>query len=173
MSADRVDVLVVGGGPTGLALANALGAYGHEVLLVEQDPGVAELPRAVSIDDEAMRFMQALGLLREISGVVLPGTGTKYFGAGGQLLMYGRGPARAPYGHPIKNPMDHSEFQQVLLDGLSRFANVEVRHRTRLDSFTQDDDGVTAQLASAGGTIEVRADYLVGADGGRSTVRTA
>jgi 3-(3-hydroxy-phenyl)propionate hydroxylase len=173
MSCDRVDVLIAGGGPTGLALANALGAFGHDVLVVEQDPGVAELPRAVSIDDEAMRFMQALGLLEATRGVVLPGTGTKYFGAAGQLLMYGRGPARARYGHPIKNPMDHSELQQVLLDGLRRFPNVEVRHLTRLVSLTQDGEGVTAQLDSADATWEVRAGYLVGADGGRSTVRTA
>jgi 3-(3-hydroxy-phenyl)propionate hydroxylase len=173
MPTDVVDVLIVGGGPTGAALANAVGARGHNVLLIEQDPGIAELPRAVSIDDEAMRFMQALGLLEQTRGVVVPGTGTKYFGADGQLLMYGRGPARARYGHPIKNPMDHSEFQQVLLDGLSRFSNVEVRHLTRLVSFTQDDDGVSAQLTSGGAMFDVRAHYLVGADGGRSTVRTA
>jgi hypothetical protein len=44
-----VDVLIVGGGPTGLALANALGRYDVTVLLVEEDPGVAELPRSRDI----------------------------------------------------------------------------------------------------------------------------
>ena len=66
------DVLVVGGGPTGLAAANALGIEGVDTLLVEEEPGVAELPRAVSVDDEAMRFMQRIGLGDEAREVVLP-----------------------------------------------------------------------------------------------------
>lgn len=167
------DVLIAGGGPTGLALANALGLEGIEVLLVEQDPGVAELPRAVSIDDEAMRFMQRLDLTQETRVVTLPGTGTKFYGARGQLLAYGRGPERPPYGHPIKNPMDHSEFQQVLLDGLGRFPNVETRHLTRLVGFEQRDDEVVAQIERDGQAETVHCRYLVGADGGRSFVRTA
>lgn len=171
MSPDRAEVLIVGGGPTGLAAANALGLRGIDVLLVEQEPGVSELPRAVSIDDEAMRFMQALGLLDAAEAVTLRGTGTKYFGTRGQLLAYARGPERQRHGHPVKNPLDHSEFQQMLLDGLGRFPSVEARHRTRLVSLTQDDDGVTAHVEGPGGAEEVRARYVVGADGGRSLVR--
>jgi 3-(3-hydroxy-phenyl)propionate hydroxylase len=168
------DVLIAGGGPTGLALANALGMEGVDVLLVEQDPGVAELPRAVSIDDEAMRFMQRLGLALETQAVTLPGTGTKFFGARGQLLAYGRGPERPPYGHPIKNPMDHSEFQPMLLDGLQRFPNVETRHLTRLVSFEQRPaGGIVAQIERGGELESVHCRYLIGADGGRSDVRIA
>ena len=168
----EVDVLIVGGGPTGLALANALGRDGIRVLVVEQDGGVAELPRAVSVDDETMRFLQSIGLLADARNVVLPGTGTKYFGARGQLLAYARGPERRLNGHPIKNPMDHPEFQQLLLDGLSRFAHVGVSHETRFVDFTPDAAGVTAELQSHGHTANIRAKFLVGADGGRSQVRT-
>jgi 3-(3-hydroxy-phenyl)propionate hydroxylase len=167
------DVVIAGGGPTGLALANALGLEGVDVLLVEQDPGVAELPRAVSVDDEAMRFMQRLGLADAARGVSLPGTGTKFFGARGQVLAYGRGPDRPPYGHPIKNPIDHAEFQQMLLDGLRRFPSVETRHLTRLVGFDHDGAGVVVRIERAGEVEEVRCRYLVGADGGRSFVRTA
>jgi 3-(3-hydroxy-phenyl)propionate hydroxylase len=173
MPADRTEVIIVGGGPTGLAVANALGMRGINVLLVERDPGVAELPRAVSIDDEAMRFTQAIGLLHEAERVTLPGTGTKYFGARGQLLAYARGPEPRRYGHPVKNPIDHAEFQQMLLDGLARFPTVEVRHRTSLRALTQNRDGVTAQLDGPEGPREVRGEILVGADGGRSLVRAA
>jgi len=171
MPADSTEVIVVGGGPTGLAVANALGLRGINVLLVERDPGVAELPRAVSIDDEAMRFMQAIDLLDEAERVTLPGTGTKYFGARGQLLAYARGSELRRYGHPVKNPIDHSEFQQMLLDGLSRFPTVEVRHRTSLTALSQSRDGVTAALDGPDGPREVHGRILVGADGGRGLVR--
>jgi 3-(3-hydroxy-phenyl)propionate hydroxylase len=171
MSADRTEILVVGGGPTGLALANALGQRGIDVLLIERDPGVAALPRAVSVDDEAMRFMDALGLIEPTRRVTLPGTGTKYFGAHGQLLAYARGPERQRYGHPTKNPIDHAEFQQMLLDGLTRFDNVTVRHLTRLLTLGQDPGGVTAEIEGPEGPRTIRAEIVVGADGGRSLVR--
>jgi 3-(3-hydroxy-phenyl)propionate hydroxylase len=167
-----VDVLIVGGGPTGLAMANALGTRGVSVLLVEQEPGVAELPRAVSIDDEAMRFMQSVGLGEQAQSIVLPGTGTKYYGARGQVLLYARGPERAKYGHPVKNPLDHSDFQQMLLDGARRFSNVQVRHRTQLMSFDSSDDEVLSELHSPDGITKVRSRFLLGCDGGRSPVRT-
>jgi 3-(3-hydroxy-phenyl)propionate hydroxylase len=172
MSDICVDVLIVGGGPTGLAMANALGLRGVSVMLAEQEPGVAELPRAVSIDDEAMRFMQALGLREPAEAIVVPGTGTKYYGAKGQVLLYARGPSRAKYGHPVKNPLDHSEFQQMLLDGLGRFDNVDVRHLTRFVRFATDENMVESELETATGTMTVRSRFLVGCDGGRSPVRT-
>ncbi|WCB91790.1 3-(3-hydroxy-phenyl)propionate/3-hydroxycinnamic acid hydroxylase [Baekduia alba] len=167
-----VDVLVVGGGPTGLAAANALGQLGVNVLLVEREPGVAELPRAVSVDDETMRFMQRLGLVDRMRDVALPGTGTKYFGRRGQLLAYARGPERPPHGQPIKNPIDHAEFQLVLLRGLRRYPHVDVRHQTTFTGFEQHADGVTATIETGGRTETVEARYLLGADGGRSPVRT-
>jgi 3-(3-hydroxy-phenyl)propionate hydroxylase len=67
--------------------------------------------------------------------------------------------------------MDHAEFQQMLLDGLARIPSVEVRHTTRLVEFTQDADGVVAQLEGPDGPEEVHAQFVVGADGGRSLVR--
>jgi 3-(3-hydroxy-phenyl)propionate hydroxylase len=168
-----VDVLIVGGGPTGLALANLLGMQGVSVLLVEQDPSVAELPRAVSVDDEAMRFMQRLGLRAEAEAVTLPGTGTKYYGARGQVLSYARGPERRRFGFPVKNPMDHPTFQQMLLDGARRFSNVEIRHETQFTSLTQGLEKVTAEICGALGVETVTCRYLIGCDGGRSEVRIA
>lgn len=175
MSADALDadVIVVGGGPTGLAVANALGIRGVQVLLLEQEPGVAQLPRAVSIDDEAMRFMQSIGLAQATQEVVLPGTGTKYLGARGQLLVYGRGPERPLFGHPVKNPMDHSEFQQMLHSALDRFENVEVRHQARCVSLDQSADAVTVTVEHGGQEHPLRGRYVIGADGGRSTTRSA
>jgi 2-polyprenyl-6-methoxyphenol hydroxylase-like FAD-dependent oxidoreductase len=139
-----------------------------DVLVVEQDAGVAPLPRAVSIHDEAMRFMQALGLGEAARRVTLPGTATKSYGARGQLLAHARGPDRHRYGHPVKNPIDHLEFQRMLLDGLHDLPAVTVRHGTRLVGFEQDSDGVVAKIESDGHTTAVACRYLVGADGGRS-----
>ena len=169
------EVLIVGGGPTGLLAANLLGQSGIKVLVVERRPGAVEEPRAVSLDDEAMRSLQGAGLLELASrGVVLPGTGTKYFGARGQLLAYARGPATPPFGHPVKNPIDQPEFERMLLEGLQRYPGVRVEFSAAILDFEQDAEGVSARVRSSdGSTRQVRARYLLGCDGGRSTVRHA
>lgn len=169
------DVLIVGGGPTGHFAANLLGQAGVNVLVVETRPGAVDEPRAVSIDDEAMRSLQTAELLELASrGVVVPGTGTKYFGARGQLLAYARGPAERPFGHPVKNPIDQPEFERMLLEGLQRFPSARVEFSTTLLDFEQDGEGVSARVRSSDGSERsIRAHYLLGCDGGRSTVRQA
>ena len=169
-----IEVLIVGAGPAGLMTANLLGQAGIDVLVVELRPGAVTEPRAVSIDDESMRTLQGAELLKSASRIVVPGTGTKYFGAQGQLLAYARGPATPPLGHPVKNPIDQPEFERMLLEGVQRFSSVRVEFNTTMVDFSQDDEGVVATLRSFDGSERnVRAQYMLGCDGGRSPVRSA
>ncbi len=55
-------VLIVGGGPTGLTLANLLGCEGIRTLLIERNPGCVPEPRAIALDGESLRTIQAAGL---------------------------------------------------------------------------------------------------------------
>jgi 3-(3-hydroxy-phenyl)propionate hydroxylase len=173
-SADEFDLLIVGAGPVGLALANALAPSGLRMLIVEQEPGVATLPRAVSIDDEAMRLMQRLGLLDRARAVSVPGTGTRYYDRHGHPLFHAGSGAATSHGHPVKNPIDHSELQQVLWDGLDRFERVTLWPSCQLTSIGIVGDGVEVELRRAdGSTIGLDVGRAVGCDGGRSTVRKA
>ena len=72
MTADdaiKAEVLIVGAGPTGLLLANLLGAMGVNTRLVEAHDYTVQDPRAVSIDDESMRALQAAGPVRTVNDV--------------------------------------------------------------------------------------------------------
>ena len=60
-------VAIVGAGPTGLTLANLLGVYGVSCVLIERNAATVHEPRAVSIDDESLRTMQAAGLAAEVA----------------------------------------------------------------------------------------------------------
>jgi 3-(3-hydroxy-phenyl)propionate hydroxylase len=167
------EVIVVGAGPTGLATANILGQAGVSTLVVEREPGLPSHPRAVSLDDEGVRCIQSFGLADAVPGVILPGTGTRYYGIGGRLIAKAEGPRPSPLGHPVKNPIDHHELLRLLLDGLKRFPEIGVEFGTELVGFAQDGDGVDVELAAGASSRTVRARYLLGADGGRSTVREA
>jgi 3-(3-hydroxy-phenyl)propionate hydroxylase len=165
-------VLVVGAGPTGLAAANVLGRLGIETIVVERDHAVASEPRAVSIDDEAMRLLQTLGLAENAAPVVRPGTGTRYYGAGGRLLAAASTPTPPPFGHPLKNPIDHGAFTRMLLDGLAAQPSVTVRFGHELVGLDAAGDQGEALVRGADGSEDnIEARWVLGCDGGRSATR--
>jgi 3-(3-hydroxy-phenyl)propionate hydroxylase len=166
-------VVVIGGGPSGMTLANLLGFAGIDVLLIERNPGTSDLPRAVSFDDESLRTFQACGLEKEAYDLIMPGTGTKYYGAAGKLLAYQRGPAHPRFGHPVKNPFSQPQFERMLRRGLERFANVEARFSTELIDLQIDEHQMAhLTISDAMGTrTHLTSSIVVGCDGGRSTVR--
>ncbi|MBV9329728.1 MAG: bifunctional 3-(3-hydroxy-phenyl)propionate/3-hydroxycinnamic acid hydroxylase [Chloroflexi bacterium] len=166
------DVLVVGAGPTGLTLANVLGQAGVSTLVVERNASTTDEPKAVSIDEESLRLLQSIGLYESMLTLLLPGTGTRYYGVGGALLGAARGPYPPRYGHPIKSELDQPEFEHALADGAVRFGSVSLRFSTELLDVSQDEDCVVASVQPLHGDPEsVRARYVVGCDGGRSSVR--
>lgn len=164
-------VLIVGAGPVGLTLANLLGCEGVATVLVERNPGCVPEPRAVALDGESLRTLQAVGLADTVVGDIHQGFVADYINGEGVQLFSTDLTAR-PYGFCLQNSFDQPTLERQLLDGLARFPCVTVAHSTELVSFAQDSDGVTAQLRdSVGNTLALRAGFMVGCDGGRSSVR--
>lgn len=165
-----VDVLVVGAGPVGLTIANILGRYGVRTLLVEERPGLIDYPRGVGMDDESLRTLQATGLLDRI----LPHTNPNQimrFVDGRRRLLAEIAPTDQQFGWPKRSGFIQPLVDAELLRGLDRFDCVEIRWGTALTGCHDSGDVAVAHLATAGGPEEVRARYVVGCDGGRSTTR--
>lgn len=167
----RSSVLIVGGGPVGLTLANLLGAEGVARLLVERNPGCVAEPRAVALDGESLRTLQAAGLVDTVCRNILEGFVADYINAQGTRLFATDLSAR-PYGFCLQNSFDQPTLEAQLLAGLARFDCVCVQHNVELVDFEQSEAGVRATLCVSGTeTVEVDADYLVACDGGHSRVR--
>ena len=103
-------VIVVGAGPTGLTTANLLAQYGVEVLLVERNASTVQEPRAVSIDDESLRTMQAVGISNDLLPNVVLGYGSEYFSARRRRFLKVK-PTTLEYGYPRRNA-----FRQPVLE---------------------------------------------------------
>ena len=165
-------VLIVGAGPTGLTLANLLGQANVDTLIIDRKPGTVTEPRAVSIDDESLRTMQAIGLDDAVLRDVVPGYGVHYFTRAGGRCFGKVEPTGRLYGFPKRNAFRQPLFESTLKVGLERFANLTARFNHELLEFTQDQHGVRALIKDADGQLlDVKASYLIACDGGRSPVR--
>lgn len=168
------DVLVVGAGPTGLAVANLLAARGVRVLVVERNATTSDEAKAISLDDESLRSLQIGGLAEAIHDIVVPGTGTRYYGRRGQLLAHVHGrQGHRRLGHPVKSAFAQPDLERVLREGLDRYPHVQQQFGTPLTAIEARPDAVAVQLGDAVGaaTRTVLVDYVLGCDGGRSSVR--
>jgi 3-(3-hydroxy-phenyl)propionate hydroxylase len=176
MTPDKVwPAVVVGAGPNGLTIANLLARYGVDVLLVERNESTVQEPRAVSIDDESLRTMQAIGVVDAVLSRVVLGYGSDYFSSGGSCFLRVR-PTANEYGYPKRNAFRQPVFEQQLRDYFCARAGNETRSEawfsTELIDFRQGPDAVDLVLRRADGSLaEISTRYLVACDGGRSFVR--
>ena len=185
----ETDVLIAGGGPFGLMLANELGRRGIRSLLVDPKPGTAFNPQANATQARTMEHFRRLGFADEIRGQGLPPdhpTDIAYFTryAGYELARLPLPTAaqavsgvRTLTGSWSAAELPHRVSQKfveaVLLRHARSFECNDIRYGWRLADFTPQHDGAAAvvQAERGGAPLAVHAQYLIGADGARSVVR--
>ena len=183
------DVLVAGGGPCGLMLANELGRRGVATLLVDPKPGTAFNPQANATQARTMEHFRRLGLAADVRAQGLPAdhpTDIAYFTryTGHELARLAL-PTAAQAVRKIRDlggswsaaELPHRISQKfveaILRRHAQRFPGNDLRYGCKLLQFQDQGDAVeaTVQAVEGGPTQRVRARYLVGADGARSLVR--
>ncbi|MFG3236648.1 rifampin monooxygenase [Streptomyces antibioticus] len=156
------DVIVVGAGPTGLMLAAELRLHGVRVLVLERDPEPTPVVRALGLHVRSIEVMDQRGLLERFLA-----HGTQHRVGGFFAGLGTRWPDRLDTAHSYVLGIPQTVTDRLLAEHATDLG-AEIRRGSELVGLSQDDDGVTAELADG---TRLRARHLVGCDGGRSTVR--
>lgn len=167
------DVLVVGLGPVGAAMAALLVRQGVSVIAIDREAEVYPLPRAVHFDHEIMRLFQQLGVADPVRRQARDLPAYEFRAADGELLMRLDPAADTASGWRSGYMFHQPSLELALRDILAGSDRAEMRLGWRFESLAQDAGGVTAAVAGPDGPASIRARWLVGCDGASSRVREA
>lgn len=156
-------VVIVGAGPTGLMLAGELGLAGANVVVLERLPKPTGESRGLGFGPRTMEIFEQRGLIADFGEFTTSSAG--HFG--GLPLDF----SVFDGAHFSVNGVPQSRTERVLTNWLTRLG-VEIRRGVEVTGLDADDEGVTVHTTTEDGSDRLRASYLVGCDGGRSTVRT-
>jgi 3-(3-hydroxy-phenyl)propionate hydroxylase len=164
------DVLVVGYGPVGAAFAAYLGRYGVKAIVIDRALDILMAPRAIALDNEALRILQGAGLAEDaFDKIAIPVVRMRCPFVGEFARMNTGGVLD---GHPKLVTFYQPDLERALRRQVASRPGVEVRLGVELLDFEVQARGVLARARGCDGQpINIRCRYLVGADGASSVVR--
>ncbi len=183
---EQTEVLVVGGGLTGLAMAVFLRGHGVRTMLVERHPGTSVHPRARGVSPRTMELLRAEGLEQQVRSTASARALAANEGIEAMTALTGEVLAKLdqPYLSGVHADLsehsptgwcmcDQDELEPLLRDEAAR-RGADLRFGTRLADYAERDGGISARIEPANGTgrpVAVRARYLIAADGADSAIR--
>ena len=166
-------IVIAGGGPVGVVTALALARQGLDVQLFEAEARVNDSPRAATTHAATLEILEDLGLVEEVTkrGLIEPKFRIWDRASRTIIAEFNFGVLKNDTRYPYVVQCEQHKLANIALDRLRALPNVAVEFSARVGGFEQFDDRVEVEVETATGRRRVSASYLVGADGGRSTVR--
>jgi len=170
----NADVVVIGCGPTGATLANLLALSGVSVLVLEKEPNVYDLPRAVHFDDETMRVFQTVGIAKQLENKIRVNPGMRFVDANDQLILdWPRPGGVGKHGWHTSYRLHQPDLEKLLREALSQYSCCVLKLGNRVVELQQVDNHVYVvyEDCESGDRYSVNAKYVIGCDGANSFVR--
>jgi 3-(3-hydroxy-phenyl)propionate hydroxylase len=176
---EHVPVAIIGAGPTGLTAATLLARHGVPTLVLERHRAPYPLPRAVHLDDEVHRILQAMGVHQAFAAITRPARGMRLLDGSHRVLAeFLRDNPCGPNGFPQANMFDQPELEQLLRDNLTRHPSVTLRGGVEVTAVTPPAHShgpveIAYRDEQSGASRTLLADAVLGCDGANSLVRAA
>ena len=167
----RRNVIVVGAGPVGTVAALACARHGHPVTLLEAQTRIDDSPRASTTQPPTLEMLAELGLIDEYLSVGLVSRTFQFWDRPSRQLIaefdFDRLKGETTFPYVVQT--EQHKLANMAIEGLRGMPNAEVRMGVPVSGLSQTGESVTVETPSG----KLQADYVIGADGGRSTVRKA
>jgi 3-(3-hydroxy-phenyl)propionate hydroxylase len=168
-------VLIAGGGPVGLLCAWLLGRHGVPVRLFDDNDSPQADPRAATTHPATLDLLSEDGLADDMARVGLVAPIFQFWDrpSGQKVAEFDHAVLKDETQHPFVVQCEQFKTAKLLLERLRRFPNVEIMYGHAVVDVSQMDHSVSVGVRGADGVTTHTGAYLIGADGGRSTVRKA
>jgi 3-(3-hydroxy-phenyl)propionate hydroxylase/6-hydroxy-3-succinoylpyridine 3-monooxygenase len=166
------EVVVVGGGPTGFVNALGLAQAGVRVTLIESEAKIGDSPRAAVYHWCVLQGLEDLGIREEIERTGFPKQDYIYLVLKtGERMEFSLDVLNGRTPFPYNLHLGQHRLAEIALRRLAEHPKACVRFNTRMVGLTQDTNGVALVVTTPAGPEEIRAQWVIGADGAGSTVR--
>jgi len=168
-------IVVAGGGPVGVITALAFARQGLEVRLFEAESQVNDLPRAATTHAATLEMLERLGLVEEVTqrGLIEPRFRIWDRATREVIAQFDFGLLKNDTRYPHVVQCEQHKLANMTIERLKAYPHAAVTFSARVAGFEQHDDRVEVDIETMTGAQRLRASYLIGCDGGRSTVRKA
>ena len=166
-------IVIAGAGPVGVITALAFARQGFEVRLFEAEHRVNDSPRAATTHAATLEMLEGLGLADEVTqrGLIEPKFRIWDRASREVIVEFDFGILKNDTRYPYVVQCEQHKIANMTIERLKAFPNVSVVFSSRVTGFEQHPDRVEVDIEGAAGTQRLTASYLIGCDGGRSTVR--
>jgi 3-(3-hydroxy-phenyl)propionate hydroxylase len=173
MPSEHQRVLIAGGGPVGLLCAWLLARRGVPVRLFDENDGPQADPRAATTHPATLELLSEDGLAHDMARVGLVAPIFQFWDrpSGALVAQFDHAVLANDTRFPYVVQCEQFKTARLILERLRSFSNVEIMFGEAAVDLRQDGDGVALDVRGVTGTTTHRGAYLIGADGGRSTVR--
>ena len=166
------DALICGAGPVGLLTAIGLARRGIAVTVIDGEPTVVQSPRATGYFPPTIELIAEFGLYDDLSARAFRSHELKlHFRLIDTIVELSLAVLEGHAKYPFFLSTGQHVLAECILRQLVPLPNVQVRWNTRVESFMQDARGVNVTVSTPAGAQELHADWFIGTDGARSTVR--
>ena len=168
-------IIIAGGGPVGVVSALACAQYGYAVTLLEAEDRIDDNPRAATTHPSTLELIARVGLIDQFIGEGLVARFFQFWDKPSRtkIVEFDHEFLRAETPYPFVVQTEQHKLAQMGIERLTTFPNATVRFSSRATTVNQDAEGATVTIEGPRGTETLRGEYVIGADGGRSTIRKA
>jgi 3-(3-hydroxy-phenyl)propionate hydroxylase len=168
-------IIIAGAGPVGVVSALACAQRGYAVTLLEAESAIDDNPRAATTHPSTLEMIARVGLIDQF---VKEGLVARYFQfwdkpARRKIVEFDHEVLRGETPYPFVVQTEQHKLARMGIERLKTFVDADVRFDTRVTNVSQDAGGATVTAEGPNGKEMFRGDYVIGADGGRSTIRRA